>query len=237
MYENWLKEQLASSPHGTKKILAEHMGLDSPKLSKTLGGARELTARELERAVDFFGRVPEGFRSAGSDKSGPVILKGGRVPYAGVVAAGEFRAVDEYFDQDAGDHLVPASVTPHPGYPTLQQMAWLVRGDSMDEVDIRDGMWAVGASYADYVDKIGELDNGNYVVVERTRHGASERELTVKEVQFSRRGMRLIPRSSNTKHKEFFIPLDEEADPDKEQIQVLAVVLWVGRDFDPRSRK
>src|SRR5690606_25261264 len=110
-------------------------------------------------------------------------------------------------------------------------------GTSMDLAGILDGEWLVGASYSDYVDKIGELDNGDYVVVERTRYQGSERELTVKEVQFARLGMRLIPRSSDRRHKEFFIPLDNDADPDRESVRIIGVVLWVGRDLAPGGRE
>jgi SOS-response transcriptional repressor LexA len=126
---------------------------------------------------------------------------------------------------------------PHPAYPHLRQGAWLVSGDSMNDVGVLDGMWVVGPSYADWVDQYGELGNGNLVVVERTRAGGSERELTVKEVQFARRGMRLVPRSTNPKYQEFFIPLDEEADSDTETVQILAVVLWFGRDINPMGRR
>lgn len=162
-------------------------------------------------------------------------VPGGRLPYGGTVAAGDWWDADD-FNQDIAENAVPASIPRHPGYPKLTQTAWRVRGDSMNEVGIFDGQWIVGASYADYVDRIGELANGNYVVVERTRAQGAERELTVKEVQFARRGMRLLPRSTNKKHREYFIDLDETADPDKETVRILAVVLWAGIDLDPRAR-
>jgi len=162
---------------------------------------------------------------------GPVALPIGRVPYGGKVRAGEFLAVDEYFNQDEYADNVPSSITRHPDFPSIPQFAWLVQRDSMNEASIGDGTWVVAAPYLDYRDRIGELFNGQFVVVERTRHGGSERELTVKEVQFSRGGMRLIPRSSNPRHKEFFVPLDEDRDPDAEQITVLAVVLAAVRDL------
>jgi phage repressor protein C with HTH and peptisase S24 domain len=167
--------------------------------------------------------------------TGPIAVPPGRLPYAGKVAAGEWLDNDD-FNQDLNDNTVPESVPRHPGYPKLEQMAWRVFGDSMNEAGILEGMWLVGASYADYVDKIGELDNGNYVVVERTRYQGAERELTVKEVQFARKGMRLIPRSTNEKHKEFFIPLDTDADPDRESVRILGVVLWAGRDLAPGAK-
>ena len=158
------------------------------------------------------------------------------VKYGGIVQAGQYLPVDEHFDQDQGDHMVPPSVMRHPSYPTVRQVAWQVRGDSMDDAGIRDGMWIVGAYYLDYRDQIGELYNGQYVVVERILNGGSERELTVKEVQFARGGMRLVPRSSNKTHKEFFVALDTDADPDTETVGVIAVVLSSVNDYGSRTR-
>jgi SOS-response transcriptional repressor LexA len=191
-----------------------------PELARAL----KLDAAALAR--NAMKRLPE----SGSPDTVPV--PPGRLPYGGVVAAGDWLTVDE-FNQDLADQVVPESVPRHPGYPKLEQIAWRVRGDSMDQAGILDGMWLVGAPYLEYVDRIGELDNGAYVVVERTRYQGAERELTVKEVQFARRGMRLIPRSSNPRHREFFIDLDEKADPDTESVRILGVVLWAGRDLAP----
>lgn len=166
----------------------------------------------------------------------PRAVPAGQLPYGGKVSAGYFLSLDE-FNQDLEHFQVPASVSPHPRYPNLQQAAYQALGDSMNAIGLLDGMWVVAASYADWIDKIGELDNGNYVVVQRTRASGAELERTVKEVQFARRGMRLIPRSTNPVHKEFFIDLDTEADNDTEEVSIIGVVLWFGNDVDPRSKK
>lgn len=104
----------------------------------------------------------------------------------------------------------------------------------MSLVGIQDGMWVVAGSYLDYVDKIGDIENGQFVIVERTRFGGSEAELTIKEVQFTRGGMRLLPRSMNAKHKELFIPIDPSADADSETVTIKAVVLAAVLDFGSR---
>lgn len=101
MYENWLKERLVGAPHGTKGRLAEHMGLDGSKLSKTLKGERELSARELERAVDFFGAAPDEFKVAGT------------VPLIGYVGAGaeaHFTAAGELGRVAAPEGATPTTV-------------------------------------------------------------------------------------------------------------------------------
>lgn len=55
----WLNAQLAELPHGSKKQLAEYMGIDSAKLSKSLAGKRELSAREFARAQEYLKVAPE----------------------------------------------------------------------------------------------------------------------------------------------------------------------------------
>lgn len=230
----------------TKAELARRSGVPYDSINKYLRGSiSQPRGDALDRIADALEIdrlwLKEGVMSppAGiSDRrelSPPRTVPSGRLPYAGRVAAGDWLTVDD-FNQDLADSTVPAFVPRHPDFPKLEQMAWRVVGSSMDLAGILDGMWLVGASYADYVDRIGELDNGFFVVVERSRYQGAERELTVKEVQFARKGIRLIPRSSESRHKEFFVPLDEEADPDKETIRILGVVLWVGRDLAPGAK-
>lgn len=165
---------------------------------------------------------------------GPVPISAASVPFGGKVGAGGFLPVLDYFNQDDENKPVPQTAVRHPGYPAIAQFAWLVEGDSMTDAGILDGMWVVAGTYSDYIDRVGDIDNGQYVIVERTRFGGSERELTIKEVQFTRSGMRLVPRSPNPRHKELFIPLDPNADGDEETVRILAVVLAAVLDFGTR---
>lgn len=242
----WLRAQLAAAGHGSRQRLARHLGLARPDaITRMLNTdpkkeGREIKAREYELMREFFAQENGGNDAESTNTvdgvDGEISLLGRRVPYGGTVRAGGFLPVDEYFSQDDGDHLVPPSVVWHPDFPDVQQHAWLVHGDSLDLVGIREGMWIVAALYGDYREKIGEIDNGQFVVVERSRLGGSEIERTVKEAQFSRKGMRLIPRSSNPVHKEFFIPFDHNADGDTETVRVLAVVLSAVTDYSRRIR-
>ena len=166
--------------------------------------------------------------------SGPVPLSSVALPFGGRVGAGGFLPVLEYFDQDDENIQPPSTVIRHPQYAVIPQYAWKVEGDSMTEAGIQDGMWVVAGDYIDYIDKIGDLSNGQYVIVERTRYGGSERELTIKEIQFTRDGMKLVPRSGNPRHQEIFIPRDHEADGDAETTRILAVVLAAVMDFSAR---
>lgn len=166
---------------------------------------------------------------------GPVPLSSRRVSYGGVVRAGGFLAVDEY-DQSNGDEIVPSAVVWNDAYGTARQFAWRVLGSSMDLAGIREGMWVVAIPYLDYVDKFGDPPNGHVVIAERTRLGGSEIERTVKEVQFARGGIHLVPRSSDPSHRELFVPFNHDADSDAETIAIKAVVVSVVRVYAPPSR-
>lgn len=232
-----LRQAREAAGYASAAAAARALGVPYPTYAGHENGSRGLRGN-LETYARRFGVSTDWLLTErnGSPPTKPgVPIPPGRLPYGGAVAAGDWLTVDD-FNQDLADHTVPISVPRHPAYPQLEQVAWRVKGDSMDEAGILEGMWLVGASYADYVDKVGELDNGNFVVAERTRYQGAERELTVKEVQFARRGMRLVPRSSNPKHKELFVDLDPEADPDRESVRILGVVLWVGRDLAPGAK-
>jgi SOS-response transcriptional repressor LexA len=204
------------------------------KGSKTGASVRTLepVARVLGTKVEWL--MASESTGAVDGVSGPVPVSTFSVPFGGRVGAGGFLPVHEYFDQDDDNQIIPQTVVKHPGFPGIPQHAWLVEGTSMDQAGIYNGMWVVAASYLDYIDKVGELTNGQYVIAERTRFGGSERELTIKEVQFARAGIRLVPRSSDPRHKELFIPLDAEADNDAETVAIIAVVLAATVDFTNR---
>lgn len=153
------------------------------------------------------------------------------ITYGGKVQAGAFISVDDYFSQDDEHTRVPDFVTPHPRFPKARQYAWQVVGNSMDEVDIKDGMWVVGIESVDYIDQYREIESGQFVIVERSRNGGSERETTVKEARFYRDRMELIPRSSDPTFLSIVVPHDQEADPDQEIVKILAVVISAYRDF------
>jgi SOS-response transcriptional repressor LexA len=162
--------------------------------------------------------------------SGPVIERtGSRPAFAGFVQAGQFLAVDEYFQQDG--YPVPEFVLTVQGYGRVRQYAYQARGDSMTEAGIRDGMWVVAADAADFIDAYGDLETGDLVVVERTRHQGAERELTVKEIRFYRNRYELHPRSTNEEHKPIIVPHDPKADPDAIEIKIVGVVLTAYADL------
>jgi repressor LexA len=161
---------------------------------------------------------------------GPAVLRtGAPLPYAGVVQAGAFLAVDEYFQQDTFE--VPEFVLAVPRFGKVKQYAYQARGGSMTGVGISDGDWIVAAAAGDFIDTYGETETGDLVVVERTRFQRSERELTIKEIHYFKDRYELRPRSADPSYKPIIVPLNHTADGDEFEVTIVGVVLTAYKDF------
>jgi SOS-response transcriptional repressor LexA len=229
------------------KQLRTDQGLTQDQFAKRLGGVTRGAVGNWERGEgikrDNLATIARQFEvsfdwlatGAGSYSSalGPVVaLPAERPKYAGTVQAGEFLPVDEYFNQDP--EQVPEFVTNYPAFRKARQYAWRARGDSMNQAGIHDGMWVIGADAADYIDLYGDIESGEFVVVERTRYQGSERELTVKEIRYYRDRYELHPQSSNPEHKPIVVPHDHTVDGDGMEVKVIGVVLAVTADMRRR---
>lgn len=206
--------------------LAKTLGLSDSFIRDILRGKTkspradsfEKLAAALETTADYL----LGKTDSPSILAPAVAISGPRPVFAGDVQAGRFLAVDE-FNQDPDG--VPEWVLSQPQYAQVRQYAWRARGDSMDKAGIHDGMWIVGADAADFIDRYGDIESGELVVVERTRFQGAERELTVKEVRFYRDRYELHPNSSNPEHKPIIVPHDHSVSGDGEEVKIIGVVL------------
>lgn len=212
------------------------MGISRSQYHKLELGERQFREKYVVLAARAFGIDPAEL----IDTAAPLgqILEtarphvGKQLAFSGYVAAGLWHPVDD-LDQDGLE--VPDFVLSHPAYPKARQYAYMVKGDSMNLVGIDDGMWVVAADASDFIDQYGETESGDLVVVERSRFQGSERELTVKEIRYYRDRYELIPRSTNPIHKPIVVQHNHGIDGDKEQVQVVGVVLTSYRDH--RRRK
>lgn len=170
---------------------------------------------------------------AGSEATlGPALARtGGTPPFGGFPQAGNWAAVDEYFQQDTYD--VPEFVQRNQRYPKVHQYAYQVRGNSMNKAGIEDGMWVVAANALEFVDTYRDTESGDLVVVERTRFDGAERELTIKEVRYYRDRMELLPHSTEPHHKPIVVPLRGDMD-DGVEVRIIGVVLTSYRDHVTR---
>lgn len=157
---------------------------------------------------------------------------GGRmvpVRTAGTVEAGAFREVDE-FDQGEPDEIY---LPPDSKYPNARQMAFVVAGDSMNNLDPRPilpGDRAICVAYADIASQV-KLRDGMVVVVQRQRDGGHFREWSIKQIELYEDRTVFAPRSSNPKHKPIIVPRDYSVD-NGEEVEVIALLRRVVNDFD-----
>lgn len=110
------------------------------------------------------------------------------------VQAGAWMTVDDS-GQTAPD---PSNVLPDPRFPHARQHISVVRGDSMNALNIVEGDWVHWVDTADlgYYPRAGDV-----VRVERVRFGGQEREVTLKQVEVGEAGILLWPRSTNPRWK------------------------------------
>lgn len=93
----------------------------------------------------------------------------------------------------------PSNVLPDPRYPHARQFISVVRGDSMNQLNIIEGDWVHWVDAADigYTPKSGDI-----VRAERIRFGGHERETTLKQVEVTGPDSALLwPRSTNPRYK------------------------------------
>jgi SOS-response transcriptional repressor LexA len=215
------------------QALADLVGTSRQQIEKLEKGTREFTKRWAERLAPYLNKKPVEllFPEVEHIPSEVVALLPGPpegVLYGGIVEAGAFRAVD-MLNQADERRLVPVPRLPQ--YPKARQLAFEVRGDSMNAARILEGMWAVAVYYLDYAEHYGDLRDGMKVVVEHTRADGAERELTIKELRLYRDRMELLPRSTNEAHKPVIVPLVKSPDT-FEDIKIIAIVFHAGWTFD-----
>lgn len=218
--------------------LAKALGLSDSFIRDILRGkTKSPRADSLEKLASALGTTTDYLlgqsASPTSTLSPPIALTAAPLVNAGIVRAGYFLAVDE-FNQDPDP--VPEFVVAHPGYGRVRQYAWKASGDSMNLAGILDGMWIVGADAADYIDRYGDIESGELVVVERTRMQGAEREITVKEVRFYRDRYELLPQSSNPEYTPITVPHDHGVDADGMEVKIIGVVLTAYTDLKRKRR-
>lgn len=103
----------------------------------------------------------------------------------------------------------------------------------MNKAGIEDGAWIVAVDAGDYIDQVGDIVSGSYVVVERTRFQGSERELTVKEIRYYRDRYELHPNSTDASYRPIVVQHDEAPD-DETQVRIVGLVLGAYRDLMSR---
>ncbi|MGI8390514.1 helix-turn-helix domain-containing protein [Brucella anthropi] len=217
----------------SKAELSRRSGINYDSINKYLrgdidnprGNILEKLAETIERSVLW---LRDGIEQSEAELSR---IGGRMVPVrtAGTVEAGAFREVDE-FDQGEPDEIY---LPPDTKYPNARQMAFVVAGDSMNNLDPRPilpGDRAVCVAYADIASEV-KLRDGMVVVVQRQRDGGHFREWSIKQIELYEDRTVFAPRSTNPKHKPIVVPRDFDADSG-EEVEVIAILRRVVNDYD-----
>ncbi|MGV8833270.1 MAG: LexA family protein [Devosia sp.] len=155
----------------------------------------------------------------------PEIARSGRppssAPVVATVEAGAWREVDELDQSDPEWVTVPADDK----FPDATQRVYDVSGDSMNGLKphpITPGSRIVAVDYDEIAGRY-PLRNGLVVVIQRSRNGGQERELSVKQVAWFDDRIEFQPRSTNSKHKPIIVRHDDWVD-DGVEVKVAALV-------------
>lgn len=193
-------------------------------------GGRDFTPEQAETYARKF-RVAHGWllTGKGDPKAGgdqvppqlrPVDVSLAQYVVAGSVAAGTFREVSEFFDEEPPKITAAVDMK----YPHARHMAFAIEGDSMNKAKppMFEGGYVLCVDYEDLDNRV-PLRDGMKVVVERTKDSGQLREWSVKEVELYEDRVEFHPRSDNPKHKPIVVPRDFQPD-DGTEVKILALV-------------
>lgn len=215
----------------THEEAAQQMGISRGQFIKLERGERQLTDRTIALAAKAFG-VTKGEIVDDAPTPRPrtestveELPAGDAFTFAkvdGSVQAGAFLAV-EAFDDDLGEVI---SAPRDPAFPFARQIAYRVKGDSMNRAQpkpMNEGDYIICAAWEDV--GLKEKDGLN-VVVQQTTADGQLRERSVKEMRVFPDRFEFHPRSSNPAHKPIVVDRQYHTDDGKE-VTVLALVRFV----------
>ncbi len=165
------------------------------------------------------GYLLEGDQASVSHDSVREGLRAGSIPVVGKLAAGVFREVVEHDDGEP-EYIFDQ---PDPEFPSARQVAFIVEGDSLNDLKPRPILEGDTLICVDFDDTGLPLIDGMVVVIQRTRDGGLTLEWSAKQVELHDGRTEYHPRSTNKNHRPIIVQDGPEAD-DGEVIEVLALV-------------
>ena len=172
---------------------------------------RQITLKKIARALNCdLSYLTGDTQSVGGSSTAKIKT----APVIGDVRAGIWMEADEF---SAGVDLSELEQVPcvtDLDYPSVQQIAFRVVGDSINQI-CPDGGFAICLLWSE----LGvEPAPGMFVVAERNRHGLYE--TTIKQLEGQPGDWRLLPRSTNPDYKTITFP----SDSDDEEVRIIALV-------------
>ncbi|WP_245892889.1 LexA family protein [Devosia naphthalenivorans] len=211
----WQRLQSAIDELGwTKAELQRRSGISYDSINKYLrGDVDNPRGNVLEKLAATIDRPAIWLKEGVLPGSGDLVRSmraPGTAPVVATVEAGAWREVDE-LDQDSPEWVtVPADDK----FPDATQRVYDVAGDSMNALQphpITPGSRLVAIDY-DEIASRSPLRNGLVVVIQRSKNGGQERELSVKQVAWFEDRIEFQPRSTNPKHKPIVVEHDNWED-------------------------
>lgn len=183
--------------------------------------AAQLYARKYKVSIDWLltGRDA----SAGAPVTNGISATKGREGVIGMVPVlGSVRASYWQEVSDGGAFEMSEMVPSSGGYPVDWQVAYRVDGNCLNKI-ASDGDTLV---CVDLIKSGLSIENGDLVIIERTRYGGEMVQRTAKRVRRTSAGFELWPESDDPAHQEPIV-LNDMAEHD--EVRVAAKVLWILR--------
>lgn len=216
-----LREARLRAGYETAKAAAEAMGASVSTYIQHENGSRGFPAGKAARYARFFRVAPE-WLLYNRGEAEPVVVEPEltELPLLSNIQAGAWLAIDDHGQEEP----VMVAHAKDRSYPHARQWLREVQGDSMNAAGVMPG------DLAHLVEFFGAgLENGMIVEVTRTRDGGALREITLKEVEVSDRGVLLWPRSTNPRWKDP-VRLNDDASDDI-QVEVTGILVATTRRF------
>lgn len=195
-----LRELREAKGYQTAKEAAEAFGWNEVTYRAHENGTRTITFPVARKYAQAYAVRP-GYILTGesNNNSAPHVNLVANVPLVGTVSAGVFREAEGLVSEGV---LVPA--VPRPDVPASAQYAVKVDGPSVNQ-KIPDGAYAIVAKLESFP---GGPSHGTLVHVVREKAGLYEH--TIKELRYTREGVRLAPVSSDPRFQGLLDPEDDE---------------------------
>lgn len=221
-----LKAARTKAGYNSAKSAAEAFGWPPSTYASHENGQTEIPPlKALERYARAFKTTVGSLLEQETDRA--LVTKGNgqeraatipQVPVRGIAQAGSWRAYEDI------DYSELPPVPTFPGrYPTSQQFALKVAGNSANKLRIFDGDFVICVNY--WVARTGPVD-GDVVAVERRR--GTEFERTIKRLKTVDGGFELNPESDDPRHQSIFVPKNHNFH-EGEGIEIEIIGLVIGR--------
>lgn len=210
-----LKKARKDAGFRTATEAAGALGIPYPTYASHENGSRQY---ETDEAVIYARKFKVPIEWLLTGKSGSVTpirnTTLASIPVVGIVRAGAWQ------DVDAGDSGLYDMVPAAPDAPPEWQRAYTVEGTSLDKI-------ARAGDILICLDVIGsrvEINDGDLVVVERSRFNGQMVERTAKRVRRTLTGFELWPESNDPQYQE---PIRINGVANGDEIRIAAKVLWI----------